>query len=62
MTVIRIVIRVLGTVTKRLLKGLEELEIRNGDHPNYNIINIGQNTDKGPGDLLALKFHWNTIS
>ena len=26
------------------------------DHPNYNITEIGQNTEKGPGDLLSLKF------
>ena len=23
----------------------------NGDHPNYSIIEIGQNTEKSPGDL-----------
>ena len=26
-----------------------------GDHPNYCIIKIGQNTEKSPGDLLSLK-------
>ena len=25
-----------------------------GDHPNYNIIEIGQNTEKSPGDLKRL--------
>ena len=25
-----------------------------GDHPNYSIIDIGQNTDKTPGDFLSL--------
>ena len=27
---------------------------RNGDHPNYRIIEIGQNTGKSPGDLRRL--------
>ena len=27
---------------------------RNGDHPNYYIIEIGQNTEKSPGDLRRL--------
>ena len=31
-----------------------------GDHPN-NSIEIGQNTEKGPRDLLSLKLHWETI-
>ena len=25
------------------------------DYPNYNIIKIGQNTEKSPGDLLSFK-------
>ena len=37
-----------------------------GDHPNYSIIKIGQNTEKCPGDLLLLKNHqlmlvWNIL-
>ena len=46
----------LGTVTKGLLKVLKDLEIKrgSGDHPNYNIIEIGQNTEKSPGDLRRL--------
>ena len=28
---------------------------RSGGHPNYNIIKIGQNTEKSPGGLLSLK-------
>ena len=42
-TVILIVIGVLRTVTKGLVQGLEDLEIRgmSGDHPNYCIIEIG---------------------
>ena len=43
-TLITVVICMTGTVTKRLLQGLE-------DHPNYNIIKIGQNTEKRPVDL-----------
>ena len=34
----------------------------NRDHPDYSIIKIGQNTEKSPGDLLSLKFQWETIS
>ena len=51
--VVQIVIGALGKVTKALIKGLEDLEIRekSGDHPNYCIIEIGQNTEKSPGDL-----------
>ena len=41
---IPIVIGTLGTNTKGLLKGLEDLEI----------IEIGQNTEKSPGDLRRL--------
>ena len=48
MTIIPIVIDPFGTVTK----GLEDLEIR--DHPNYYIIENGQNTEKTPGDLRRL--------
>ena len=41
-TFIPIIIGTLGTVTKGLLKGLEDLEMRtSGDHPNYRIIEIG---------------------
>ena len=48
-TMILIVIVVLGTVLKRLLTDLEDLEIR--DHPGYSIIKIGQNAQKSSGDL-----------
>ena len=40
-----------------LVQGLEDLEKKrtSGDHPNYSIIENGQNTEKSPGDLrLAL--------
>ena len=52
-TVIPIVIGALCTVTKRLVQGLEDLEIREQceDRPNYKIIEIGQNTERSPGDL-----------
>ena len=33
-----------------------------GDHPNYSIIKIGQNTEKSPGDLRSLKLQCKTIS
>ena len=51
MTVIPTVIGALGTVTKGLIKGLEDLEINgtSGDHPNYTVIKISQNTEKSPG-------------
>ena len=45
-TIIPIVIGAFGTVTKGLL-----------DHPNYNIIENGQNTEKSPGDL-----RWQVIT
>ena len=41
-TIIPIVIGAFGTVTKGLLKGLEDLEVG------------GQNTEKSPGDLRRL--------
>ena len=54
-TIIPIVIGVFGTVTKGLLKGLEELGWRTGgDHPNDSIIENGQNTERSLGDLRGL--------
>ena len=55
-TIIPIVIGSFGSVTKGLLKRLEELEVggTSGDHPNYYIIENGQNTEKSPGDLRRL--------
>ena len=48
---IPIVIGALGTITKGLIKGLEDSEIKGlGDYPNYCIIEIGQNTEESPGD------------
>ncbi len=46
MTIILIVIGAFGTVTKGLLKGLEELKVL--------IIENGQNTKKSPGNLRRL--------
>ena len=53
-TMIQIVIGAFGTVTKGLLKGLEDLEV--GRRVNYYIIENGQNTEKSPGDLMRLAF------
>ena len=51
-TIIPIVIGAFGTVTKGLLKGLEDFEVSgsSGDHPNDSIIENGPNTKKSPGD------------
>ena len=54
-TVIKIVIGALGTVTKRFIQGLLDLEITGPDETiNYKIIEIGQNTEKSHGDLWRL--------
>ena len=55
-TIITIVVGAFGTVTKGLLKGLEDLEVsvRVETHPNNSIIENGQNTEKSPGDLRKL--------
>ena len=50
MTIIPIVIGTFGTVTKGLLKGLEDLEVGG----RVEIIENDQNTEKGPGDLRIL--------
>ena len=59
------IVGALGTVTNGLIKGWRTLNKRSsGDIPNYNIIEIGQNIEKGPGDLrrlLSLKLQWKTI-
>ena len=55
MTIIPIAIGAFGTVTKGLLKGLEDLEVAAEWRPsNNNIIEDGQNTEKSPGDLRRL--------
>ena len=46
-TMVPIVIAAFGTVTKGLLKGLEDLEVEG-------LIKDDQNTEKSPGDLRRL--------
>ena len=55
-TIIPIVIGAFGTVTKGLLKELEDLEVcgPRGDHSDYYFIENGDNTEKSPGDLRRL--------
>ena len=53
MTIISIAIGAFGTVTKELLKGLGNKRTNRG-HPDYFIIENGQNTEKSPGDLRRL--------
>ena len=55
-TIIPIVIGAFGTVTKGLLKGLEDLEVGY-----YYIIENGQNTEKNPGDLRRLTVTQNPV-
>ena len=50
-TIIPIVIGALDTITKELIQGLEVLEITGRDHQFFQ---IGQNTEKSPGDLRKL--------
>ena len=53
---IPIVIAVLATVTKGLMKEVEDLEIRGRVEiiQNNSIVEIGHNTKKSPGDLKVL--------
>ena len=62
-TFIPIVIGAHGTVTRGLIKGLEDLEIRGWVETiqNYYIIMIGQNTKKRPGDLWRLVFTQTSV-
>ena len=51
-TVISIVVGMFGTVYKSLEKKLEELKIRkNQVHTDHNIVKIGLNTEKSPGNI-----------
>ena len=50
--IILVVIGAFGTVTKGLLKGLEDLKV--GGRVEISIIENGQNTEKSPGDLRRL--------
>ena len=47
------VIKAHGTIPQRISKGTGRLENKreNGDHQNYCIIKIVQNTEKSPGDF-----------
>ena len=53
-TIIPIVIGAFGTVTKGLLKGLEDLEVGGRVETNDSIVENCQNTKKIPGDLRRL--------
>ena len=55
-TIIPIMIGAFSTVTKGLLKGLEDSGSwrPSGDHPNNSIVENGQNTEKSAGDLKRL--------
>ena len=54
LTIIPIVIGAFGTVTKGLLKGLEDLEVGGRVETIYYIIENGQNIEKSPGDFRRL--------
>ena len=54
-TVIPILIGALGTIPKGLLRDCKTRNKRtSGDHPDYSIIKIDQNTAKSPRDLRRL--------
>ena len=61
MTIIPILIGALGTATKGLVQGQDDLEITCGDNPNNCIIEIGQNTEKSPGNLKRLVVTQNPV-
>ena len=56
MTVILVVIGALGIVSKGLGTGFGGLGNKRAreDHSNYSIVEMGQNTEKSPGDLRRL--------
>ena len=49
---------------RRIIKGTGLLKSKriSGHHSNYYIIDIYQNTEKSPGDLLSLKHQWKSIT
>ncbi len=49
-------VQVRSVSLQRVGKGTGRLEKKSasGNHPNYSIIKIGQNTEKSPGDLRRL--------
>ena len=60
-TIVPIVIGALGTITKGLLKGLEDLEI-GGRTALLRTARILRRVLETWGDLLSLKLQWKTIS
>ena len=60
---IAIVIDALGTVTKWMIQGLQDLEVRGSlkTIPNYSIINISQTTEECLGDLGRLSVTWTPV-
>ena len=65
-TIIPIVIGAFGTVTKRLLKGMEDLEVGGRVDPSQTTAllrtaRILRRALKTCGDLLSLKLQWKTI-
>ena len=66
-TIVPIVIGALGTITKELLKGLEDLEIggRTGTIQTTALLRMARilwQVLETWGDLLSLKLQWKTIS
>ena len=60
-TVIPIVVGALGTIHEGLVKGLDDFEIRGQVKTiqNDNIIKIGQNTEKSPGEKFLKEYKNN---
>ena len=55
-TEIHIVIETLDKITLGMLQRVQDLKNKrtSGDHPNYRIVGIGQNTEKSLGNLGTL--------
>ena len=57
-TIVPIVIGALGTITKAMLKGLEDVEVGglypSTNYPKDSIAEYGQNPETSPGDLRRL--------
>ena len=66
-TIIPIVIGAFGTVTKELLKGLEDLEVGGREETIQTTVLLRtartlRRVLEARGDLLSLKLQWKTIS
>ena len=63
MKIISIVIGALGTINKRFGTGTGGLGNKwtSGEIQNYSIIEIGQNTEKSPGDFRRLAVTQNPV-